>query len=274
MGLIYNKIFLEHETGLHPENKERLKHFKHLPDSRIGYDEKVLELVHAKEHIETVKKACEKQIPLDFDTVTCRKSFEVAVYAANAAIKASSEKHAFALVRPPGHHAGRNYSTGFCLFNNLAIACQHQLNQGKRIAVIDWDLHHGNGTQDIFLGKKNILFVSLHQSPCYPGTGLTSGKNCFNYPLPFACNDKTYINALNEAEKLIQEFNPDLVACSAGFDSYYLDFEMLGPGNGFKLTKKSLERIKSILKPFKHFFVLEGGYNPKSIKEGVEVFMD
>ncbi|MBI5884828.1 histone deacetylase [archaeon] len=250
MQLIYSKAFLGHDTGSNPENKERLKYFTHLPDSRIEYDEKALELVHSKAHIEDVRKACEK----------------------NAAIKAS-EKNAFALVRPPGHHASRNRSAGSCLFNNVAVACQHKLNQGKRIAILDFDLHFGDGTQDIFLGEKNIIYVSLHQSPCYPGTGLVSSRNCFNFPLPSGCTDLTYIKALEKAEKIIKEFNPDLVACSAGFDCYHLDFEALGRGNGFKLSRKSLERIKDILKPFRHFMVLEGGYNPESVKEGVGVFI-
>jgi len=273
MKLIYNKIFLEHDTGSHPENKTRLIYFSNLPDSRIDYDESVLELVHTKEYINSVKKQCLRGSSLTLDTPVCKKSFEIAVYAANAAVKASEEK-AFALVRPPGHHSGRDFGGGFCLFNNTAIAVQNLLNNGKKVFILDFDIHHGNGTQDIFFGKDNIIYFSTHQSPpCYPGTGLKSEENCINYPLPYGCDDSVYIHILErKLAPALRKFNPDVVAVSAGFDSYYKDKDALGSGVGFNLTKKSYEKIKQILKPYPGFFVLEGGYKPESIREGVEIF--
>ncbi len=274
MELIYNKIFLEHNTGSHPENKGRLLYFSHLPNAKIEYDESILSLVHTKEYINDVKKHCLRESPLTLDTPVCKKSFEIAVYAANAAVKAAEEK-AFAVVRPPGHHAGKDFGGGFCLFNNLAIAVQNLLNNGKKVFILDFDLHHGNGTQNIFLGKENVIYFSTHQSPpCYPGTGLESEQNCINLPFPYATNYATYITALEK--KLVpalHSFNPDVIAVSAGFDTYYKDKDFLQPGVGFDITKKSYEKIKEILEPYPSFFVLEGGYKPESIKEGVEVFV-
>ncbi len=272
MKIIYNRIFLEHNLPSHPENADRLKYFKILPDSEIPNGEEFLQLVHPKEYIEEVKNASEEGSPLDADTYTCSKSYEVACYAAGATIKASEQK-AFALVRPPGHHASSSKAGGFCLFNNIAIAAKNLLQHGKRVFIIDFDLHHGNGTQEIFFGKNNIIYFSTHQSPCYPGTGLRSDVNCINVPLPYGIKDGQYIKELEgKLIPAINEFNPDVVAISAGFDCYYKDKDALGFGLGFDLTKKSFEKIKEIIKPFKHFFVLEGGYRPESIKKGVDIF--
>ncbi len=274
MKIIYNKIFLEHNTGNHPENKGRLIYFTQLSNSKINYDESILKLVHTKEYVTSVKKHCLRESSLTLDTPVCKKSFQVAVYAANAAIKAAEEK-AFALVRPPGHHAGKNFGGGFCLFNNIAIAVQDLLNNGKKVFILDFDLHHGNGTQEIFLDKKNVIYFSLHQSPpCYPGTGLVSENNCINIPLPYGTSDADYINSLEKKLiPILYSFNPDIVAVSAGFDSYYKDKDSLGFGIGFNLTTKSYKKIREILKPHPSFFVLEGGYKPESIKEEVDVFV-
>lgn len=272
MKLIYNKIFLQHNLASHPENADRLQFFKNLPDSRIPNGEEFLELVHTREYIEKVKEASIKEEPLDMDTYTCSKSYEVACYAVGAAIKAA-EEGAFALCRPPGHHASSNRAGGFCLFNNIAVAAKKLLQEGKRVFIIDFDLHQGNGSQEIFFGENNIIYFSTHQSNCYPGTGLRSDVNCINVPLPYGTKDGQYIKELeSELIPAIKEFSPDIVAISAGFDCYYKDKDSLGFGLGFELTKKSFEKIKEIIKPFKHFFVLEGGYKPESIKEGVRFF--
>ena len=273
MKLIYNKIFLQHDID-HPENKNRLYYFKNLIDTKIENGERYLELVHSPSYINFVKEACKREAPLDPDTMICKRSYEVACYAVGAAILAAKE-NGFALVRPPGHHASHDKAGGFCIFNNIAIATKFLLKKGKRVFILDFDLHHGNGTQEIFLGEKNVLYFSLHQSPLYPGTGLESEKNCINIPLPFGTEDAEYVNELER--KLIptlRKFKPDIVGVSAGFDGYYKDFCYMNPSAGFKLTKKSYEKIKEILKPYKTFFVLEGGYNPESIREGVKVFLD
>ena len=272
MRLIFNKIFLEHDTGDHPENKDRLRNFFSLQDIEVPNGEKYLKLAHTEEHIKYVKKMSSLGLPLDLDTSTCTKSYEIACYAVGATIMASNIG-GFAIVRPPGHHATHNKSMGFCLFNNIAIAVKYLVNKGLKVFIIDFDIHHGNGTQDIILGDNNIMYFSTHQSPAYPGSGLESKANCINVPLMYGTTDKDYIKVLED--KLVPsltKFNPDIVALSAGFDAYIKDFNYMNPGLGFKLTTKSYEKIKEIIKPYKTFGALEGGYNPDSIKEGIDVF--
>ena len=131
----------------------------------------------------------------------------------------------FSLMRPPGHHATRNKTMGFCYLNNIAIATLHALATGmKRVAVFDFDVHHGNGTEDILRDREGAAFFSIHQSPCYPGTGLTNaGKNCFNYPLPPATPRAHYREIVESALDHLKTLRPELVAVSAGFDAYVGD---------------------------------------------------
>jgi len=273
MKLIYNKIFLEHDTGNHPENKERLKYFYDLKDSEIKNGEEFIELVHSKDYINQIKECSSNGISIDPDTILSKRSYEVSCYAVGASIKAAEEE-GFALVRPPGHHACYNRAMGFCIFNNMAIVVKHLVNQGKKVFVLDFDLHHGNGTQSILENEKNAFYFSLHQSPLYPGTGLMSGKNYINIPLKVGTEDEEYIKVLNgRLIPALERFNPDVIGVSAGFDSYIKDYRYMNPMGGFRLTRKSYEEIDKITKRHKRFFLLEGGYNPLSIKEGVEVFI-
>lgn len=270
MKLIYNKIFLEHNNEGHPENSSRLKYFQDYPDTNIEDGEEYLGLAHSKEYIKKIKEASKKEEWLDGDTYTNKNSFKVACCAVGATIMAAKQG-GFALVRPPGHHAGLR-PMGFCLFNNIAIAAKYLINKGKRVFIIDFDIHHGNGTQELLINNKDIIYFSTHQHG-YPGTGLTNESNCINILFHMGTEDKEYIKILKEklAPKL-KEFKPDVIGVSAGFDSYYKDFMYMNPGIGFKLTKKSYLFIKEVLQDYNHFFVLEGGYNPESIKEGVGVF--
>lgn len=273
MQLIYNKVFLEHDTGSHPENANRIKHFFNEKETEIINGEKYLGLAHSQDYINTVEEYCVKEILLTADTVVCKESYKTACYAAGAAIMAA-EKQGFALVRPPGHHAGSSYGGGFCLFNNIAIATKSLINQGKKVFILDFDIHHGNGTEDILFGEENAIYFSTHQIGIYLGTGLESKENCINIALPFGTTDKEYIKVLHKnLIPALNKFKPDIIGVSAGFDSYYKDFCYMHPEVGFKLTRKSYEEIINIIGHYPNFYVLEGGYNPESIKEGVELFL-
>lgn len=175
---------------------------------------------------------------------------------AGCAIKAAKTL-GFALTRPPGHHAGREFLGGFCYFNNMAIAVK---NQNKKTAILDLDNHHGNGTQNIFLGDSRILYVSIHQQYHYPGTGLLSEQNCTNYPLPAGTCETLYLKTLRRCIKRIRGFRPELLGVSMGFDTSKYD-----PLGGFLLTEKSYEKIGELIANLKipTFIVLEGGYSEK-----------
>ena len=184
-----------------------------------------LELVHDADYIERVRSTSELGEPvlLDPDTICTASSFEVARLAAGAAIQAV-EQSGFALVRPPGHHALRDRSMGFCLFNNIAVAArfaQRELGIG-RLAILDWDVHHGNGTQDEFWDDEGVLFVSIHQWPFYPGSGGPGEGNAttLNVPLAAGTGDEEYSEHLETVvEPAIRAFEPELLLVSAGFDA-------------------------------------------------------
>lgn len=276
MDVFFDPIFLKHDTGAHPENPGRLSLvLESIDKSKIKKPhngEKYLRLAHTKGYIEKVKETCGTGGYLDLDTPVSRDTYRAACFAVGAAIDAS-ENGGFALVRPPGHHAFAERGSGFCVFNNMAIAAL-KLAKDKRVFILDVDIHHGNGTEELVLDKENIKFLSIHQSPLYPGTGLRNrGKNVINIPLPPGTGDKEYIRVLEERVKPeIEKFKPDLVGVSVGFDAYYLDQGSVA-GNALSLTKKSYGKVKELLKPYKIFYTLEGGYNPKSILEGSKALM-
>ena len=170
MRLVYNKIFLKHRANGHPERPERLLAFGDLGQSDIENGEKYLKFVYDKNYIEKIKGASKQEINLDNDTYANKYSYEVACYAVGAAIKAAKQND-FALIRPPGHHANASKAMGFCLFNNIAIVCKWLNERGKKVLVVDFDGHHGNGSQDIFYNTDKVLYLSTHQFPAYPGTG-------------------------------------------------------------------------------------------------------
>jgi acetoin utilization deacetylase AcuC-like enzyme len=179
--------------------------------------------------------------------------------ALSAAESAAQGRPAFSLMRPPGHHAGRDRISGFCYLNNLACAVFRLLEEKKaaRVAIVDVDVHHGDGTQELVLGKDGIHFVSLHQAPLYPGTGLRSEKNCENLPLPEGTTEGPYLKTLDAALGRLLDLKPDFLAVSAGFDTY-----KECPIAGLKLDKPAYRRIGALLAgtKLKRFAVLEGGY--------------
>lgn len=201
--------------------------------------------------------------------------FHFAILSAGSAIEAAlyslDGEKTFSLMRPPGHHAMKDNLGGFCYFNNIAIAIMRVSRKVDKVAIVDLDCHHGNGTEDIFLGKKEIIYVSLHQSPLYPGTGLSSQKNCFNYPLAANTGAPLYLKTLDKALENVLKFNPDLIAASMGFDTYKLD-----PIAGLSLEKDTYKQIGKMLSDLDRplFSVLEGGYNTKDMPECVYQFLE
>lgn len=265
--IIFSKKCLEYETPGHPESPERVKStYEYLGaqgfifiEPEPAKEEDILS-VHTRQLVEQVKKTDF----FDADTPALPGIFDYATFSAAAAIKAMElglkREPAFSLFRPPGHHAGKNFLGGFCYFNNIAIAVEKAVSLGRRVAILDIDCHHGNGTQDIFLGNINVLYVSLHQVPLYPGTGLKSDLNCLNYPLRPGTGEKEYLDTLKEAIREIEKFSPDLLAISAGFDTYKDD-----PLTDIGLDVESYRRIKELIieSKFPYFSVLEGGYCPE-----------
>ncbi len=277
MNLIYNKIFLEHKTESHPERPERLLAFNNLEQSEIENGEKYLKLVYDSDYIEKIKTASKSEKWLDSDTYTNEKSYEVACYAVGAAIKAAKQDD-FALIRPPGHHATSNKAMGFCLFNNIAIAAKWLNERGKKVFVIDIDSHHGNGTQDIFYSTDKVLYLSIHQYPAYPSTGLVNeigeGKGKYftiNVPAPPYTSDDLFVDVLSKIMPVIREqYKPDIVAVSAGFDGHKDD-----PLLQLNLTVNSYYEIGKLLSSnFKNIFAcLEGGYNINVLPNCVSAFL-
>ena len=249
----------------HPESAQRVKlSYEFL--QKKGYPfyepspcfEKDVLAVHTKDLVEKVKKGDF----IDYDTPALPPIYDYALLAAGGAIKAmefsQESEHSFSLMRPPGHHATRNMSGGFCYFNNMAIATQKVLNTKKKVCIVDIDCHHGNGTEDIFKGQNNVLYISLHQSPLYPGTGLTSESNCLNYPLPPQTKEKVYVEVLEKALAQAKKFKPNIIGISVGFDTYKNDSltNMLLEVETYRLIGRM---IKNLNIPF--FSILEGGYD-------------
>jgi len=226
--------------------------------------------VHTPAYLDRLE-AIEVPTLLDPDTVASETSYEAALLAAGCTLGAV-DKGGFALVRPPGHHAPPGHAMGFCLVDNVAVAARYaqaELGVG-RVAIVDWDVHHGNGTQDIFWDDASVLFASLHQWPFYPGTGGPGEENetTVNVPLPAGSGDDAYLRAFTErVEPAVRAFEPELVLVSAGFDAHVDD-----PLAGMRVTRegfRELARRSAALAP-RVAAVLEGGYDPRTLPSLVE----
>ncbi len=276
MKIVYSDRCLGYEKPGHPESPERVRSIYEFIKDRYDFvgpgeitDEMIL-AVHTQRLFDSVREGTF----VDPDTPNFSDILDLARFSAAAAVTAAdialNGEPAFSLMRPPGHHAGRDSLEGFCYFNNIAVATLHALSQIDKVAIVDFDCHHGNGTQDIFLGDERVRYVSTHESPLYPGTGGESKQNCLNYPLPAGTDEEAFMSVFDEAMGRVREFVPDLVAVSAGFDSY----------RGDPLTRMSLEittfekigqAIRELHKPT--FAVLEGGYSAQ-LKECVRAFLE
>ena len=222
-------------------------------------------LFHEADYIDFVRRRSEEgRGYLDYgDTPAFRGCYEASLYVVGSTLKLiklilqEELDHGF---NPVGglHHARRSSAGGFCIFNDVAVAIKYLLERERlsEILYVDIDAHHGNGTQDIFMGRENVIYISLHQVPLYPGTGLHSQNNCYNFPLPPGTQNEEYLHTLDEALQIISEFNPDVIALSLGLDTYCEDLL-----TNFQLTFEAYEKIGEKLKKFRPLFaVLEGGY--------------
>jgi len=267
-----------HPTGDYPERQERLRVLQEqfeFREAESASEEDILRC-HTSELLEAVRGITRPTF-IDPDTVASDTTYEAAMLAAGAAIEAV-RSNGFALVRPPGHHATPDRAMGFCFFDNVAVAARYaraELGVG-RIVIVDWDVHHGNGTEDIFRSDPTVLFVSLHQWPFYPGTGGPEDQDetLMNVPLPAGSTDEEYFRAWDErVESAVQAFEPDLVLVSAGFDAHEEDpiAQMLVTEAGFR----ELARRSVGLAP-RTAAVLEGGYNiatlPTLVRAALEGF--
>ncbi|NCC72915.1 MAG: histone deacetylase family protein [Sphingobacteriia bacterium] len=274
MKLLFNKIFLSHNVDSPYEGKYRLEEFSDL-ESTEADGEKYLKLVHSEDYINKIRNACENSLSIAEITLN-PLSYRAACQAVGLSVKAALNGD-FAVVRPPGHHAHRDKASGFCLFNNIAIATQVLVNEGKRVFILDIDGHHGDGTQSIFYANKQVFFCSIHQQNTYPFTGTFleigsgEGLGCtLNIPIPEKSGEKEFLKAVDKAIMAAQKFQPDVIGVSAGFDGYRKDRLL-----GLNLTLHAYyECGYKLSKSFKKVFaVLEGGYHA-DLKECVNMFVE
>ena len=300
-GLITSDTYKNHNTGDgHPEKIDRvtavIDNFKKLDYKNLvwqkpsKYDESLLVTTHSTDYVKMVNNSFPKNgfNFLDGDTIVSPGSKDATKDAVGSIITAidgvekKKFKNAFCCVRPPGHHAEKEKAMGFCIFNNVAVGANYLIEKYKykKIAIIDFDVHHGNGTQDIFYNDKNILYISTHQYPYYPGSGSEkeNGKynNVLNIPLEAGTTGNEYLNAYEKVLDKLKEFKPEFLLFSAGFDAHIDDplaQLRLSSEDFYKITKRTLE----VSKPFCNgniVSILEGGYDLRALQESTQRHVD
>ena len=300
-GLITSDTYQNHNTGDgHPEKIDRvtavIDNFKKLDNKNLiwkkpnKFENSFLIKTHTSNYIDQVDKSFPKKGYnfLDGDTVVSPGSKDASKDAVGSIITAidgvqnKEFKNAFCAVRPPGHHAEKEKAMGFCIFNNVAVGANYLIEKYKynKIAIIDFDVHHGNGTQDIFYDNEKVLFISTHQYPYYPGSGSEKEKgnfnNVLNIPLEAGTSAEKYLNAYENVLNKVREFKPEFLLFSAGFDAHIDDplaQLQLSSEDFYKITKRTLE----ISKPFCNgnvVSILEGGYDLKALQESTKRHVD
>lgn len=300
LGIVIDDIFKMHDNGYgHPESPDRIRVINDMLIN-TGLMNKVeliepfdalkehITLVHEARHFDLIESTRGKErVYLDADTSTSPKSFEAAIRAAGAMIKSidlvmnNDLEAAFPLVRPPGHHAEKDRAMGFCLFNNIAVGAAYLINNYdvNRILIVDWDLHHGNGTQHMFYDTDKVFYISTHQFPYYPGTGAANeigigeGEGfTLNIPMNPGMGDQEYIKIFFELLKpVIDQYTPKIILVSAGFDTHIAD-----PLGGMAVTPKGFQNLTKLLNELadehcggKIIYILEGGYNLEGLWHSV-----
>jgi len=301
VGFVYDDAFLQHDTGEgHPERADRLRHLMEALEKTNLLTEltniaatpaaiEAVERVHPRSYIEHVQSACKKgRFLLDSDTVVSEASFDIALLAAGGVMNAchsvmqSETQHAFCAIRPPGHHAEASRAMGFCLFNNVAVAARYLQEEHalEKVCVIDWDVHHGNGTQAIFYDDPTVFYISTHQHPLYPGTGraeetgVGNGEGAtLNFPLAPGQGDEVYLNLFeNEIARAVRDFGPDFLLISAGFDAHRDDplANMELSTSGFAEMTRIVRELADECCEGRLVSALEGGYDLDALAQSVE----
>jgi acetoin utilization deacetylase AcuC-like enzyme len=292
---------VQHDTGPgHPECPERIPSIinglKKIQSQKLiwekvrSFDDKYIKLTHSEKYFEKINQSFPKEglAFLDGDTIVSKGSKKAAYDAVGAIINAIDAvmnkefDNAFCVVRPPGHHAEKEQAMGFCIFNNVAVGATFLMEKYKinKVAIIDFDVHHGNGTQDIFYNEKKVLYISSHQFPFYPGTGSEdeTGKynNILNIPLKAGTNSREFFASYNKVYDKLNEFKPEFILLSAGFDAHKSDPLAninLESKDYYTLTKEIIKIAKQV-SGNKIVSILEGGYNLAAIQESAKYHVE
>jgi acetoin utilization deacetylase AcuC-like enzyme len=300
-GLITSDTYQNHNTGEgHPEKIDRvtavIDNFKRLDNKNLiwkkptKFDQSFLINTHSSEYIDLVSKSFPENglAFLDGDTVVSPGSKDATKDAVGSIITAidgvqnKDFKNAFCAVRPPGHHAEKDKAMGFCIYNNVAVGANYLIEKYKynKVAIIDFDVHHGNGTQDIFYNNEKVLYISTHQYPYYPGSGSEKEKgkfnNVVNIPLEAGTAAEEYLNAYEHVLKKLKEFKPEFLLFSAGFDAHIDDplaQLRLNSEDFYQLTKRTLDVVKSFCNG-NVVSILEGGYDLKALQDSTQRHVD